>query len=95
MNSKTTDKAAKHEMSNASAEHYSYIDYEHDFKSDSKIRKAAFEMAHNIREFEINLYWKRAAYFWTFISATLAGHALIETRTFDSQGILALLLACT
>src|SRR5262245_36084396 len=28
--------------------------------------KAAHARAHEIRKFEIDLYWKRAAYFWAF-----------------------------
>jgi len=30
----------------------------------------------DIRKFEIDLYWKRATYFWTFIAATLTGYGL-------------------
>ena len=30
----------------------------------------------DIRKFEIELYWKRAAYFWTFIAATFAGYGI-------------------
>ncbi len=45
-------------------------------------------MAHDIRKFEIELYWKRAAYFWTFIAAALAGYFLLQQRvtegSFDS-----------
>lgn len=38
----------------------------------------ALEQAHDIRKFEIDLYWKRAAYFWTFIAATFAGYFLLQ-----------------
>ncbi len=34
----------------------------------------ALKYAHEIRKFEIDLYWKRAAYFWTFIGAAFAGY---------------------
>lgn len=48
----------------------------------------ALRVALDIRKFEIELYWKRAAYFWTFIAATLAGYFLLQQRTtndsFDS-----------
>ncbi|PRP70992.1 hypothetical protein BUE93_08520 [Chromobacterium amazonense] len=37
----------------------------------------ALEFALDIRKFEIELYWKRATYFWTFIGAALAGYALV------------------
>jgi len=42
-----------------------------------KKREKAFEHALDIRKFEIDLYWKRATYFWTFIGATLAGYAAV------------------
>ena len=41
----------------------------------------AFRVALDIRKFEIELYWKRAAYFWTFIAATLAGYLLLQQKT--------------
>ncbi len=36
-------------------------------------RKAALGRAHSIRQFEIELYWKRAAYFWVLQAAVFAG----------------------
>lgn len=36
-------------------------------KDDKKKLENAYEQAAKIREFEINLYWKRAGYFWAFI----------------------------
>ena len=36
----------------------------------------ALAYALDIRKFEIELYWKRAAYFWTFIAAAFTGYAL-------------------
>lgn len=42
--------------------------------SDSDKRKFALEHALDIRKFEIELYWKRATYFWTLIAATFAGY---------------------
>ena len=36
----------------------------------------ALAYAIDIRKFEIELYWKRATYFWTFIAAAFAGYAL-------------------
>lgn len=42
-----------------------------------KKRAEAFNHALDIRKFEIDLYWKRATYFWTFIGATLAGYAAV------------------
>ena len=45
-------------------------DYEKAFEDKEE---KALEHALDIRKFEIELYWKRATYFWTFIGATLAG----------------------
>ena len=36
----------------------------------------ALAYALDIRKFEIELYWKRATYFWGFIAAAFAGYAL-------------------
>lgn len=41
-------------------------------------REKALQYALDIRKFEIEMYWKRAAYFWTFIGAALAGFGLIQ-----------------
>jgi hypothetical protein len=43
-------------------------------------RKAALKLAHDIRKFEIELYWKRATYFWAFqlIAFTILGFILKE-----------------
>lgn len=38
----------------------------------------ALKTAHDIRKFEIELYWKRATYFWTFIAAALGGYFLLQ-----------------
>lgn len=40
----------------------------------------AFEKAHEIRKFEIDLYWKRTAYFWTLIAALFAGYFLLASK---------------
>ena len=47
-------------------------EYERLFPS-GEIRAAALERAHTIRQFEIELYWKRATYFWTIIAVAFAG----------------------
>lgn len=41
------------------------------------IREEALKQALDIRKFEIELYWKRATYFWTFLAATFAGYFLV------------------
>jgi len=49
----------------------------------------ALELALDIRKFEIELYWKRATYFWTFIGATLAGYAIVyKTSISDNSWLL-------
>lgn len=40
------------------------------------IRKAALDRAHDIRKFEIDLYWKRANYFWLLQAAVFAAVGL-------------------
>lgn len=45
----------------------------------------ALEHALDIRKFEIDLYWKRATYFWTFIAATLAGFVAVRAASKPSQ----------
>jgi hypothetical protein len=44
-------------------------------ESDTRAGRA-LASALDIRKFEIDLYWKRAAYFWTFIAAAFTGYAL-------------------
>lgn len=41
-----------------------------------EIRKAALDRAHDIRQFEIDLYWKRANYFWLLQAAVFAAVGL-------------------
>jgi hypothetical protein len=53
--------------------------------------KAVRELAHNIRQFEIELYWKRATYFWAFqlIAFTMLG-LLLKDGKIDPLGQLSL-----
>lgn len=53
-------------------------DYNEYFK-DVKVQKEAFQIALDIRKFEIELYWKRATYFWIFIGATFVVYFQILT----------------
>src|SRR5438034_8243387 len=52
----------------------SKAEYDHDFFQHNERAKAAFEKAWEIRKFEIEMYWKRATYFWTFIASTFVGY---------------------
>jgi hypothetical protein len=54
------------------------------------LREEAFKNAHDIRKFEIELYWKRATYFWTIIAAAFAGYFSLEKGApASSQSIVA------
>jgi len=43
----------------------------------NELKKNALEKALDIRKFEIELYWKRAAYFWTFIALTFTSYFIV------------------
>ena len=50
---------------------------------DKETAKLAFEKAWQIRNFEIEMYWKRANYFWAFIASTFVGYfALISSESY-------------
>lgn len=53
----------------------------------------ALTAALDIRKFEIDLYWKRATYFWTFIAAAFAGYALTYKTSGDHEPWLSLLFS--
>ena len=59
------------------------------------VREKALHHAHEIRKFEIELYWKRATYFWTLIAAAFAGYfALIASDNAEKLTFLSLIIAC-
>ena len=41
-------------------------------------RAEALKQALDIRKFEIDLYWRRANYFWTFIGAAFVGYSVAQ-----------------
>lgn len=50
---------------------------------DYGVAKRAFKKAWEIRNFEIEMYWKRATYFWAFIASTFVGYfALISSGNY-------------
>ena len=51
-----------------------------EFSNDKDRRMLAFRVALDLRSFEIELYWKRATYFWTFLAVTFGGYAAAVTR---------------
>jgi hypothetical protein len=57
-------------MSNENVEENKYLE---SFPKEKGIRKAALERAWSNRDFEISLFWKRAAYFWVFIALSYTG----------------------
>ncbi len=61
---------------------------------DKCTRKKALAHALDIRKFEIELYWKRATYFWAFIGATLAGYGAVQASTIPQKADLSVVLAC-
>ncbi len=53
----------------------------------------ALAAALDIRKFEIDLYWKRATYFWAFIAAAFAGYGLTYRTSEYSDSWLSLLFS--
>ena len=74
--------------------------YDRLFKEDKNILEKALEQAYKIRMFEIDLYWKRATYFWTFIGAAFVGYAAFfnatsnQASTDPKREIILVLIAC-
>ena len=60
-------------------------------ESRKEAREIALEVAHDIRKFEINLYWRRTAYFWTLLAAVFAGYFLIQDT--EQTGMLPTLIS--
>jgi hypothetical protein len=61
-------------------------------ESDTRAGRA-LAAALDIRKFEIDLYWKRATYFWAFIAAAFAGYALTYKSSNDGDPWLSLLFS--
>lgn len=60
--------------------------------SDKHLR--AFTQVADIRKFEIEMYWKRATYFWTIIAITFTGYfALASVNSFPFKNAFSLLLS--
>ena len=47
--------------------------------------KLALERAHEIRKFEIDLYWKRTAYVWALIAAMFAGYLVMASKQMPGE----------
>ena len=67
-------------------------DYYKDFPMEK--REKALVQALDNRKFEIEMYWKRATYFWTLFAATLVGYATVQSaKNIADREFLAVLLA--
>lgn len=56
--------------------------------------KAALQFALETRKLEIELYWKRATYFWTFIAVTFAGYGLAQRIDGEDKEFISFFLCC-
>ncbi len=68
-------------------------EYEDAFLKDKTVRAAALRQAEEVRRFEIELYWKRAAYFSTIIGVVFAGYGAVLGAA-QPQRLLAFALGC-
>jgi hypothetical protein len=61
--------------------------YERFLPVDENLTKTSYEKALDIaldtRKFEIDLYWKRANYFWLFVAAMFTAYFLIANNLFE------------
>jgi len=66
---------------------FGFITEKGEFKIKDEIKlKAAYERAWQNRDFEINKFWSRAAYFWGFIVLIFGGYiGLVTNNTLDKQ----------
>ncbi|MBA0215333.1 RipA family octameric membrane protein [Pectobacterium brasiliense] len=56
-------------------------------KNDLIILKEAYEKSHQIRNLELDLYWKRATYCWTLIAALITICGLLFSTYFKSENV--------
>lgn len=55
--------------------------------------KKAFDQVSDMRKLEIDLYWKRAAYFWAFITVAFAGYfAILSSRYIPNKDYLSFIV---
>ena len=48
-------------------------------------KKEAYKRAHEIRQFEIELFWTRGTYYWAFILAAFTVHFALLSLLFDVE----------
>ncbi len=100
------DKMAEEEIEQGKQNKYNEIVFGESFSKNGedlsekkeKMIQAALDQAHEIRKFEIELYWKRSLFFWGFILTFLTAFALIsdfknDNLTNNSTSIVMVLLS--
>ena len=74
------------------------VEYDNKFETkdeNSELLKAAFAQVSDIRKFEIELYWKRATYFWALITGAFAGYfSILASEHMPNKFFLALIVSC-
>ena len=55
--------------------------------------KEAYERAHDIRKFEIELYWKRATFFWAFELVALGGFGTYYGKWLSTESTIGICIA--
>ena len=53
--------------------------------SEKSKENVAYEKAHDIRKFEIELFWKRATFFWAFIVAIYTAYYHVLTKIYERK----------
>lgn len=62
---------------------------------DPKRLESALEHALDIRKFEIEMYWKRATYFWALIAVAFAGYfAVVGSEKIPDKNFMAYVISC-
>lgn len=65
-----------------------------ELEQEQEKNKAALYIALDIRKFEIDLYWKRATYFWVFIGATFTAFIAIDPAKYNLTEDARIYIAC-
>lgn len=78
----------------SSPQDYEYDNESYNVKFKDKKEKA-LEHALDIKKFEIELYWKRATYFWALIAVTFAGFfRIISSSIEDNKDVYVFVIGC-
>lgn len=64
------------------------------YNENASIRKEALKIALESRKFEIDLYWKRANYFWTFNTVIFAGYfAIMSSQKIENFKFITIIIS--